>query len=181
MSSQAPYTAPASPPAPHGGDMDPNEVRLRQARAQHTSASSAHSASSPNVDATTNPPHGGDMDPNEVRHRQAHMQHTSGSSSPAAISTELSSVVASNGGIRMQQAPAQYGSSSHLIGVPSPPPSGHNFYQTSQSPQSAHSGGYFPHPNGRQPSYLNQAQQSPQSPTSGVPTQVAYFHSQYES
>ena len=181
MSSQAPYTPPASPPAPHGGYMDPNEVRLRQTRAQHTSASSAHSASSPNVDATTNPPHGGDMDPNEVRLRQARMQHTPGSSSPAAISPELNSVVASNGGIRMQQAPAQYGSSSHLIGVPSPPSSGYNFYRTSQSSQGAHSGGYFPDPNGRQPSIPNQAHQSSQSPNSGFQTQVAYCQPRYES
>ncbi len=163
--------------------MDPNEVRLRQARAQHAPESSAHSANSPNMIATVNPPHGGDMDPNEVRLRQARMQQPSGSSSPAAISPELNSNLAFHGGFQVQQAqvqPAQYDSRSHLNGVPSPPPSGYNTYQTPQSPQSTHSGGYFPGPNGRQPSYPNQAQQ-PQSPNSGFSTQVGYCRLHYES
>jgi hypothetical protein len=161
MSSQAFYTSRAPPPASHGGDMDPNEVRLRQARAQHTSASSAHFSNSPDAIALANPPHGGDMDPNEIRLRQARAQLTSASSanpanSPSAIPT------------------AQYGSGPHSTNVPSSHPSGYNTYQTSQSSQSAHSGQYFPTQNGHQPSYPNQARQSPQSPHSGLPSQVGY-------
>ena len=164
--------------------MDPNEVRLRQARAQHTSASSAPSANSPSVIAAVNPPHGGDMDPNEVRLRLAHMQQTSGSSSPAANSPEPNNTVASHDGVRMQKAqiqPVQYGSSSHLINVPSSSPSGYNTYQTSQSPQSAYSGQYFPAQNGHQPSYPGQALQSPQSSPSRLPNQVSYYQLQYEN
>jgi hypothetical protein len=161
MSSQAPYSSRAPPPASHGGDMDPNEVRLRQAGAQHTSGSSTHFANSPGTIATANPSHGGDMDPNEVRLRQARAQHASASSAHPANSPRVA-------------ATAQYGPGSHLTNVPSPHPSGYNTYQTSQSSQSAHSGQYFPTQNGHQPSYPNQTWQSPQSPHSGLPSQVGY-------
>lgn len=184
MSSQTPSTSPASPPAPHGGAMDPNELRLRQARAQQTPASSAHSAISPGVVATGNPPHGGDMDPNEVRLRLARMQQTSGSSSPALNNPEPSNTVASHGGLPMRPAEpqsAQYGSSSHLIKTPSSTPSGYGIYQTAQTPQSAQSGQYFPTQYGNQPSNPNQAQQSPQSPHYGLPTQVSYQQPQDEN
>lgn len=47
MSLQAPKTSPASPPVKHGGDMDPNEVKLRLRREQQNAASTAHIAGSP--------------------------------------------------------------------------------------------------------------------------------------
>ena len=184
MSSQAPHASPALPPAFHGGDMDPNEARLRQAHAQHASSFSAHSMNSPSRIATTKPPHGGDMDPNEVRLRQAHMQQISGSSSPTVNSPEPNNTIASHGGVRMQQAeiqPAQYGSGSHWINVAHSPPSGFNTYQSSESPQSPHSGQYFPAHKGYQPSYPSQAQQSPLSPHSGLPVQVGYCQPKYEN
>ena len=167
--------------------MDPNAVRVRQARVQHTSASPSYSAESPNVTATMNPPHGGDMDPNEVRLRQARVQQTSGSSTPAGNSLSPNNTIVSHGGVQMPQAqfqppqvqPGQYGSSSHLINGPTSPSSGYTSYQTSQSPQSMPSGQYFPTQYGNQPSYPNQAQQSHQSPLSGLPSQVGYCYSQY--
>lgn len=117
MSSQASYNHPASPPAPHGGDMDPNEVRLRQNPTQHTSSSSANTTNSPNVNASVNAPHGGDMDPNEVRLRQARIQQLSGTSSPAANIPEPNNNLGSHGGVWMHQTqiqPAQYGSDSSV-------------------------------------------------------------------
>jgi len=205
MSSQASNISPASPPASHGGDMDPHEVRLRQRRAQQTTASPAHSASDPTVTPLADRSHGGDMDPHAVRHRQARMQSPSGLSSPAATSIarstnspdviamptppqggntdpndirmrqtrmqqtprssppatsrlEPNAAGASHGGIPMphtqnQSAQYAYSASPHL--APSYPPSGYNGHQ---SPQST------PHP----------AQQFPQSPQPGVPTQVGY-------
>ena len=161
----------------HGGAMDPNEVRLRQIRAQQNSASSAPPTNSPNVVATGNPPHGGDMDPNEVRLRLARFQQASGHSSPAPSTPEPNNTGASHAEVSMRQAqiqPAQYGSSSHLINTPYPPPSAYSMSQTAQSTQSAHSGQYFPAQHGHQPPNPIQAQQLPQSPYSGLPSQVNY-------
>lgn len=146
MSSQAPYAAPASSPTPHGGDMDPNEVRLRQARAQDASGSSTQHTNSLNVAATADRPHGGDMDPNEVRLRRAHMEQPSGSSSPAANSPAPNDNIIVQGGVQ-------------------------NSYQNSQSPMSVRSGQYFPTQPGYQPLYQ---QQSPQIPQYGSPAQVGY-------
>ena len=183
MSSQAPSTTPASSPAPHGGTMahfeaiahggamDPNEVRLRQIRAQQNSASSAHPANSPDVVATGNPLHGGDMDPNEVRLRLARLQQASGHSSPTPSTPEPNNAVTSHAEVSMRQAEiqsAQYGSSSHLINTPYSPPSAYSMSQTAQTGQ------YFPAQHGHQPPNPVQAQPSPQSPYSGLPTQVNY-------
>lgn len=171
MSPQAPHTSPASSPSPHGGYMDPNKVRLRQARAQGASASSSHPVNSPSTIGTMDPQHGGNMDPNEVRLRLARMQQTSGSSSPAANSLNPNNTVDSH-------EPAQYNSSSQLTNVPSPR---YNSYQSSQSPQNVSSGEYFPDQYGHRPLYTNQDQQSPQSPHPGLRTQVGYCQPQYES
>lgn len=179
MSSQAPFTTPAPPPAPHGGAMDPNELRLRQARTQQTTVSSAHSTNGPGTVATENPPHGGDMDPNEVRLRLARLQQTSGSSSPASSVPDPNIAVASRGGVQMQHAEiqsAQYGSSSHLINTPSPPPLGYNMYQNTQSPQSSHSGQYFAAQHGNQPSNPSQAPQSPQGAFPGQYSPAQHGH-----
>ena len=177
MSSQAPPTTPASPPAPHGGAMDPNEVRLRQARAQQTTVFSAHSTNGPGMVATGSPQHGGDMDPNEVRLRLARLQQTSGSPSPASNIPDPNQAVSSRGGVQIQHAEiqsAQYGSSSHLINTPTSPPLGYSMYQSTQTPQSTYSGQYFPAQQGHQPSNPGQAQPPPQSPYSGLPTEVGY-------
>lgn len=146
--------------------MDPNELRLRQARMQQTTVSSAHSANGPGTVAIGNPPHGGDMDPNEVRLRLARSQQTSGSSSPASSVPDPNKAVASRGEVQMQHAEiqsAQHGSSSHLVNTPSSPPIGYNMYQNAQSPQSTYSGQYFPTQHGNQPSNPSQAPQPPQS------------------
>ena len=177
MSSQGPNASSASPSAPHGGDMDPNAVRLRQAHAQQTSASPSYSVESTGVTATVRPPHGGDMDPNEVRLRQARVQQTSGSSSSPGISPSPNNATASHSGVQMPQAhfqPAQYDSRSHLINGPASSSSEYTTYQTSQSPQSVSSGQYFPAQYGVQPSYPHQAQQSHQGPHSYIPGQVGY-------
>ena len=177
MSSQVPSSSPNSPPAPHGGANDPNEFRLRQARAQQVSQSSTPSMNSPGVISTENEPHGGDMDPNEVRLRLMRTQQTSGPSSPALSGTEPNDTVISNGGLAIRQAetqPAQYGSSSHLINMPSPPPSGYNVYPNSQNQQSPHSGHYPPTQFQTQPFSSNQTQQAPQGPYSGLPPQVGH-------
>ena len=179
MSSKAPTASPASPSAPHGGDMDPNAVRVRLARLEHTSASRSYSAESPSVPAAMNPPHGGDMDPNEIRLRQARVQQNSGSSSPAGNSLSPNNAIVSRGMVQTPQAQiqptqTQYGSGSHLINGAASPSSGYNSYQTPQSPQSMPSGQYFPTQYGNQPSYPNQAQQPHQNPHSGLPNQVDY-------
>ena len=173
MSSQAPNTTPASPPIPHGGNMDPNEIRLRQARTQQASGGGVVTAEQPS--------HGGSMDPNEARLRLAGLQQVSGSASPALTTQESYNTVASRGGFHMQQTEtqsAQYGSSSHLINTPSPPASGsHMYYQNAQSPQSPPSGQYFPVQHVNQPPNAGQVQQPPQGPYPGLPNQVCYCHS----
>lgn len=166
MSSQPPYSLTSSP-APHGGDMDPNEIRLRQARAQAASSSYVQSLNSPSAIAMANAPHGGDMDPNEVRLRLARGQQVSGLPPPVVSNTGTSNSVASQGGSRVQQPygqPAQYGSGSHLISPSATP------YQTTQSP-SAPSGPSTPAQYGPQSSYFVQTQQSPQpnQPGSSIP------------
>lgn len=176
MSSQTPSTYPAPPSAPHGGAMDPNEFRLRQARAQQSSTSSTPSAVIPGAAATEDPPHGGAMDPHEVRLRLARLQQTSGPSSPALSSPQPNNALAARGGVPIQRPdlqPAHYGSSSHLVNSPSSPPSGYSMSQSVQSPQSAYSGQYFPTQMGHQPSNPIQAQQPPQSPYSSMPDQVS--------
>ena len=175
MSSQTLSTSPVPPSAPHGGAMDPNEFRLRQARAQQTSTSSIPSAVMQGAVATGDPPHGGAMDPNEVRLRLARLQQTSGPSSPATSSAQPNNVLAARGEVPMQRPdlqPTHHGSSSRLINSPSSPPSGYSMSQSVQSPQSAYSGQYFPTQMGHQPSNPIQAQQPPQSPYSSMPYQV---------
>ncbi len=156
--------------------MDPNEVRLRQARAQQTSASSAAPANSPGVNANENSPHGGDMDPNEVRLRLARMQQASGASSPVLRNPVPNNTVATHPMQRTEIQPPQNGSSSQLINTPSSPPSGFNMYQNAQSPQSTQTGQYFPPQSGLPRSSPIQVQQSPQSPHTGpyFPPQPAY-------
>ena len=144
MPSSATYT-PTSPPAAHGGDFDPNEVRHAQ---------SVNSA--PGI-ASVNPSHGGNMDPNEGRHRLVSAQQTPGPSSPASP----------NGyGVVQTQVPSvQYGSHSHLVNTPVSPPSGYPTYQTPQTPDNVNPGSYFPAPNAHQSPYPSQASQSPQTPS----------------
>ena len=159
--------------------MDPNELRLRQARTQETPVSSADSTNGPGMVATENPPHGGDMDPNEVRLRLARLQQTSGSSSPASSFPDRNRAVTSLGGAQMQHAEiqsAQYASSSHVINTPSSPPSGYSMYQNAQPPQSTYSGQYFPPQHGNQPSNPSQAPQSPQSAFSGQYSPAQHGH-----
>ena len=159
--------------------MDPNEVRYRQARAQHASGSPPHSANSPGETATVNPSHGGNMDPNETRLRQARMQQASAPSSPPANSPQTNNAFAPQHGTQMgqtQMQPAQHGSSSYLINMPNSSPSGSNNHQSSQSPQSPHSGQYFPTQYGNHSPYPGQGQQAAQSPQLGGPTQVGCGH-----
>ena len=175
MSSQTPSNSPAPPSAPHGGAMDPNEFRLRQARAQQTSMFSAPSPVIPDAVATGNPPHGGDMDPNEVRLRLARLQQASGPSSLALSSPPPNNALAAQGGVPMQQPeiqPAHYDSSSRLVNSPSSPPSRYNISQNVQSPQSAYSGQYFSMQTGYQLSNPVQTHPPPQSPYSTLPNQV---------
>lgn len=75
MSAQTPYSS-APPPIAHGGNADPNEMRLRQQRA----ASGFSQGTS--TSATVHTSHGGKMDPNAVRPQVVHMQQVSSSSSP---------------------------------------------------------------------------------------------------
>ena len=175
MSSQVHSTSPA-PPAPHGGDMDPNEFRLRQARAQQSTMSSAYSANNPATVAAGEPAHGGDMDPHEVRLRLARLQQMSSSSSTALSTPEPGNTVAQPNGFQTQQTGpqlAQYDSSSRLVNTPSSPPSGYGMYQNAQSPQSAYSAQYFPSQHPHQPSDPGYAQHTPQSPYQGLPNQVS--------
>ena len=157
--------------------MDPNEVRLRLIRDQQPTSSHAHSVHGP---VAADHSHGGDMDPNEVRLRLAQMQQTSSSPSPTMSNPAPNNTVTSHGGYTMQRTdlqPAHYGSSSHLINTPSSPPYVSNMYQTAQSPQSGHSGGYFPTQHPHQASVTSQAQGPSQSPYSNLPAQVSGWHS----
>ena len=174
MSSQAHLTSPASP-APHGGDMDPNEFRLHQARAQQSTMSSAYSANNPAISAAGEPPHGGDMDPHEVRLRLASLQQKSGSSSPTLGTPEPSHAVAQPNSFQTPQTgpqSVQYGSSSRLVNTPSSPPSGYGMYQNAQSPQSASYAEYFPSQYPPQPSDPGHAQHTTQGSSSAFPNQV---------
>lgn len=77
----APVTyPPAAPPASHGGNLDPNEVRLRQQQA--ASAAPAYPIHGTSMGSSGSSSHGGNMDPNNVRLQLTHMQQNSGSSSP---------------------------------------------------------------------------------------------------
>ena len=175
MSSQAQSTSQTSP-APHGGDMDPNELRLRQARAQQSSISPTPSANNPAMAAAGEPPHGGDVDPHDVRLRLARLQQTSSSSPPALSTPEPSNTVAQSNGFQTPQTgpqSAQYGSSSRLVNTPSSPPSGYGMYQNAQSPQSGYSAQYFPSQYPHQPSDPGHAQHIPQSSYPGLPNQVS--------
>ncbi|KAL9029126.1 MAG: hypothetical protein Q9196_002602, partial [Gyalolechia fulgens] len=84
MSTQVPYP-PASPPASHGGNLDPNEVRLRQQPA--TSPFPAYPAPGTSMPSSESSSHGGNMDPNATRLRLADMQQTSGSSEQVSLVT----------------------------------------------------------------------------------------------
>ena len=155
--------------------MDPNEIRLRQARAQQSTISSVYSANDPAVTTAGGPSHGGDMDPHEVRLRLARLQQTSSSSSPALNTPEPSNTVAQPNVYQTpQKCPqsAQYGSSSRLVNTPSSPPSGYGMYQNTQSPRSAYPAQYFPSQYPPQPSNPGNAQHAPQSPYPGLPNQV---------
>ena len=174
MSSQAHPTSPASP-APHGGDMDPNEIRLRQALMQQSTMSSTYSASNSAMVAAEEPSHGGDMDPHEVRLRLARLQQTSSSSSPILSTPEPSNAAAQPNGFQTPQTgpqSLQYDSSSRLVNTPLSPPSGYGMYQNAQSPQSAYSAQYFPSQYPPQHSDPGHAQHPPQSPYPGLPNQV---------
>ena len=181
MSVQGSSAPAASPPAAHGGAMDPNEIRLRQIRAQQTAAPSADSANNLGRVATESPTHGGDLDPNEVRLRLARMQQTSSSStvvnSPGQHSNSASQG-ASSTTRQVESQPAQYGSSSYLSHMPASPHSEYTAFSTHQSPQPAqtptHSGQYFPAQTGQYSPFSNQAPQTPQSPQSGLPAQVCH-------
>ena len=150
--------------------MDPNEVRLRQARAQQSTMSSVYSVNNPAMVVAEGPPHGGDMDPHEVRLRLAPLQPMSTSSSTALSAPEPGNTAAQPNGFQTQQTDlqsAQYDSSSRLVNTPSSPPSGYGMYQNAQSPQSAYSAQYFPNQHPHQPSDPSYVQRTPQSPYQG--------------
>lgn len=161
--------------------MDPNEVRLRQMRAQQTAASHAHTASEPVVTPQAHQSHGGDMDPNAVRLRQTRMQQAPGSSPSATGRMEPKAAGASYGGMptpQTQVQPAQYGygTSPHL--APFSPPSEYNAYQSPQSTPSAQSDQYSSVSSRyHQPARPNAVQQFPQSLRPGIPIQVGYHPS----
>ncbi|KAL8937925.1 MAG: hypothetical protein Q9211_003443 [Gyalolechia sp. 1 TL-2023] len=116
MSTQVPYP-PASPPASHGGNLDPNEVRLRQQPA--TSPFPAYPAPGTSMPSSESSSHGGNMDPNATRLRLADMQQTSGSSEQVSLPRPYNAAPSSN------------------MVASSPPPG-------SRTPPSAQSGQYIP-------------------------------------
>ncbi|KAL8905628.1 MAG: hypothetical protein Q9171_006603 [Xanthocarpia ochracea] len=158
MSSQAPNASSALSPAIHGGDMDPNEVRLRQGRAQHTAATSPDLANNPSVPPTVASPHGGDMDPNEVRLRQARMQQTPGHWSPQSLQSPQSE----------QYFPNPNGNQ---------PVQPHAFQRSSA--QSSHTGLPAQAIGGSHPMASLSPQQDPQSPPSAPPNQYLPTSSNY--
>lgn len=167
--------SPASPSGDHGGATDPNEQRLRQARAQQSSTSFQHSTHGPNIAAAAEPRHGGDEDPNATRQRLVQMHQMTSSSSSTAVSPGPNHSAVVQGGTQIRQVqPAQYGYSSQSIqGSPSPPVA-YPTYQNSQSPLSTSSGQYFPAPKEYQHSAPSQAQQQPQNYQYGSPIQVGF-------
>ena len=178
MPSPAQYPSPVSSPGSHGGDMDPNEVRLRQAQVQSASISSGIGSG-----VSPNPSHGGDMDPNEVRLRQGNGQQASGpsvqTSAPASHGT---------GGppstIYLPQSytpPAPYGSTAYLMSTPTSPPSGHQGSPSPRSQQSPYSGQYFPPQTGPPSSISNQVQQSSWTPRPGFQAQASLSSRSIES
>lgn len=170
MSSQPPNTIPVTQPFSHGGDMDPNEVRLRQARGQAATMSSVPSASNPGAAYPAAGSHGGAMDHNEVRLRLT-QQQASAWTSPVQNSSSPNNAAASLGGPYLQQTlgqSSQYGSGSRLISPPVSPLPG------VQTPRSTSSGQYFPSQYNDQSPYSGQAPQPASTNQSGIPLQVSY-------
>ena len=154
--------------------MDPNEVRLRQARAQAAAMSSVPAASNPGAAYPAAGSHGGAMDHNEVRLRLT-QQQASAWTSPIQNSSSPNIAAASLGGPHLQQTlgqSSQYGSGSRLISPPVSPLPG------VQTPRSTSSGQYFPSQYNDQSPYSGQASQ-PTSPNQyGIPHQVS-CHTRY--
>ncbi|KAI4256202.1 MAG: hypothetical protein L6R42_006355, partial [Xanthoria sp. 1 TBL-2021] len=155
MSAQVPYP-PASPPTSHGGNLDPNEVRLRQRQASAAFPAYSSDGSS----------HGGNTDPNAVRLRLAQMQQTSGSSAPVAQVTEPDTVwmwqQAYVRQVQMQPGPYKAGPSSNMVASsPLPGP---------QTAQTAQSGQYVPAQYRQQYPNPGHAQTPIQGNTSYFPT-----------
>ncbi|KAI4283537.1 MAG: hypothetical protein L6R35_005134 [Caloplaca aegaea] len=132
----APVTyPPAAPPASHGGNLDPNEVRLRQQQA--ASAAPAYPIHGTSMGSSGSSSHGGNMDPNNVRLQLTHMQQNSGSSSPVKQA-------------QIQPGPYRHSPSSNRS-TSSPPPGPY-------TPQSTQAGQYFPAQHRQQPPNSGQAQ-----------------------
>ena len=170
MPSQGHYPSPMSSPGFHGGDMDPNEVRLRQTQVQSTSISSAAEIKG------TNPSHGGDMDPNEFRLRQASGQQASGPSVQASAPASQGAGGPPNATHLPQQSyssPAPYGSTTSLMSTPTSPPFGHQGSPSRRSPQSPYSGQNFLPQTGLPTSSSNQAQQLSWTPRPGFQAQAS--------
>ena len=149
--------------------MDPNEVRLRQARGQATSSSSIPSAGSPDAGYATTGSHGGAMDHNEVRRRLIEQQ-ASAWTSPVQNGSSPNNTAASLGGPHLQQTLGQssrYGSGSRLISPPISPLPG------VQTPRSTSSGQYFPSQYIDQSPYSGQAPHPTSTNQFGTPHQVS--------
>ena len=155
MSARPPHSTTSSHGS-HGGNMDPNMVRQHQAQAVESPGSS----------------HGGAMDPNAVRSQQVRMQNISGPSSPQ-LSGQNAGNPAYNVSQRQQSpsSPAPYVSGQYSGAVTSPIP-GYQTYPAAQSPQSTHSGQYFPPQNGYQPPQFSHGQQTPPAQSPGYKAQV---------
>lgn len=149
--------------------MDPNEVRLRQARAQAATMSSVPSASNPGAAYPAAGSHGGAMDHSEVRLRLTQQQASAWASPVQNSSSPNNAAAASLGGPHLQQTlgqSSQYGSGSRLISPPVSP------LPDVQTPRSTSSGQYFPSQYNDQSPYSGQP--SHQSSTShyGIPHQA---------
>ena len=155
MSARPPYS-PTSSHGSHGGNMDPNMVRQHHGQAQGSPGSS----------------HGGAMDPNAVRSRQIYTQQTSASSPPQTPGSNATSPVYNVAqGQQLPSPPAPYASGQYSGTVRSPTP-GYQTYPAPQTPQSTHSGQYFPSQNGYQPPQFNHGQQTPPVQSPGYKPQV---------
>lgn len=163
MSPQASKGSPAPLAAAHGGDMDPNDVRLRQRREQYAAASTHHLAGGPSTTPTANSVHGGDMDPNEVRFRLARVQQTSYGPPTATGSSEPNIAGVSQEGVRTPTThlqPKQNG------------PNASDGYQGAQPPQNIPS--VHPTSTGYQPLQSFAGQPAPHSPHPSISTQVCF-------
>lgn len=146
MAQQPHFTSPHSPGPLHGGNMDPNEIRLRQARAQQQALGTLpppENSQSPNIAAA---PHSDNMNSNAIRLPQTNM---------------------AQGNV----ATANDGSSLDASSIPQPQHSGYNANQT-QLPQSLSSAHDVPNQSGQNYFSNTQSHHAPQNYPSGYAPQV---------